>query len=60
MNEGLTVNKLAEMLADLIEKGYGCKPVGIETLGDITCCLSEDDVHYDENYDSVMISTTNI
>ena len=58
--EVLTVDVMIEILTNLSIEGYGCTPMGIETLGDITCCLSKGDVHYDESYDAVMISTTNI
>ena len=60
MEEALTVDKLIEILTNLSKEGYGYTPIGIETLDDITCCLSPSDVHYDETYDTVMISTTNI
>lgn len=60
MEEALTVDLLIEILTKLRDKGYGVTPIGIETLGDITCCLSPSDVNYDEEYDTVMISTTNI
>lgn len=56
----LTVDAMIEILVNLSKEGYGSTPMGIETLGDITCCLSREDVHYDESYDAVMISTTNI
>lgn len=60
MEEALTVDKLIEILTKLSKDGYGYTPIGIETLCDITCCLSEQDVHYEESYDAVMISTSNI
>ena len=60
MEEALTVDTLIDILTKLSKEGYGYTPIGIETLGDITCCLSLSDVHYDETYDTVMISTTNI
>lgn len=60
MDEVLTVDKLIEILTNLSKEGYGYSPIGIETLGDITCCLSLSDVHYEEAYDAVMISTTDI
>ena len=60
MEESLTLDNMIEILTKLSEEGYGCKPIGIETLGDITLCLSSSDVHYEEDYDAVMISTTNI
>lgn len=60
MEEALTVDMMIDILTKLSKEGYGYSPIGIETLEDITCCLSPSDVHYDENYDAVMISTTNI
>jgi len=60
MEEALTVDMMIEILTDLKNEGYGSKPIGLETLSDITLCLNRNDVYYEENYDSVVISTTNI
>ena len=60
MEEALTVDLLIDILTKLSKEGYGPTPIGIETLSDITCCLSPSDVYYDVSYDSVMISTSDI
>lgn len=60
MEEALTVDMMLEILTDLKDNGYGSKPIGLETLCDITLCISPADIHYDTSYDALIISTTNI
>jgi len=46
MEEALTVDMMIEILTDLKNEGYGSKPIGLETLSDITLSLNRNDVYY--------------
>ena len=60
MEEALTIDMMIEILTNLKDNGYGSKPIGIETLTDITFTLSPADINYDTSYDALMITTSNI